>query len=274
MAIRFECVCGQRLVIAEEYAGRVVRCRQCGVEQTVPGASLPPAPSLDPGGPPRSSEVATGYVYKMVQIPSVIEASPGDSIGQMAASYLERVVNGQARQGWEFYRTDTIGVSMPPGCLGALFGERANTLHYYVITFRRPGLLGDVAPPVPNEEIERERPNAKEVADRAARTVTLMDQARERSRLQADEQAERDAQAKREAERESLARREAAYRRRTERDEAYRARGIEPGPMAWFRALPEVAQAAVLGAAIIVPTGIVFWLVILKSVPGSPTANP
>jgi hypothetical protein len=45
------------------------------------------------------------------------------------------------------------------------------------------------------------------------------------------------------------------------RRECYRERGIEPGPLAWFKALPDLAQAAVLGAAIAVPA--VFIIVTL-----------
>lgn len=46
---------------------------------------------------------------------------------------------------------------------------------------------------------------------------------------------------------------EARQRRREEkierRDEWYRGRGVEPGQMAWFRALPDVAQAILMGLA-------------------------
>lgn len=41
--------------------------------------------------------------------------------------------------------------------------------------------------------------------------------------------------------------------RRAERDDAYRAAGIEPGPLAWFKALPEVTQAILLGLAFAAP---------------------
>ena len=53
-------------------------------------------------------------------------------------SYLERLVQDYASQGWEFYRVDTITVVIAPGCLGILFGERAQSRHYYIVTFRAP----------------------------------------------------------------------------------------------------------------------------------------
>ena len=57
--------------------------------------------------------------------------------GGEAAQYLENVVNQEARQGWEFYRVDNIGVELRPGCLFALFGQKATYTNYYVVTFRR-----------------------------------------------------------------------------------------------------------------------------------------
>ena len=49
--------------------------------------------------------------------------------------------------------------------------------------------------------------------------------------------------------------------RRAERDDAYRADGIEPGPWAWFQALPEVAQAVLLGLTFALPAGGLAWVV-------------
>jgi hypothetical protein len=41
--------------------------------------------------------------------------------------------------------------------------------------------------------------------------------------------------------------------RKLDRDAAYRARGVEPGPFAWYQVLPELGQAAVMGLALAVP---------------------
>jgi hypothetical protein len=77
------------------------------------------------------------YTYKMVQIPPSITVKDGVPVGHQAAAYLEGVVNGMAEQGWEFYRIDSIGVRVTPGCLMALIGVPATNLQYYVVTFRR-----------------------------------------------------------------------------------------------------------------------------------------
>lgn len=50
--------------------------------------------------------------------------------------------------------------------------------------------------------------------------------------------------------------------RRAERDAGYRARGVEPGPWAWFRVLPDLAQAGLWGLAIAVPAGGILVVVI------------
>lgn len=77
------------------------------------------------------------YEYKMVQIPRNI-AVRGAPAGQEAAWYLQDIVNTMAKDGWEFYRVDTVGVIIQPGCLGQLFGQKETQTFYYVVTFRRP----------------------------------------------------------------------------------------------------------------------------------------
>jgi hypothetical protein len=78
------------------------------------------------------------YEYKMVQVPPAIQVSAKEHKGNEAAEYLESKVNEMASQGWEFYRVDTIGVSLKPGCLAALSGKKEDMHNYYVITFRKP----------------------------------------------------------------------------------------------------------------------------------------
>lgn len=75
------------------------------------------------------------YEYFMVQVPPNIQVK--QSSGQDAAAYLQNVANQYASQGWEFYRVDTVGVMVAPGCLGMLMGGKQSFNEYYVITFRR-----------------------------------------------------------------------------------------------------------------------------------------
>lgn len=79
-----------------------------------------------------------GFEYAMVQVPPTIYVQAGNQQGNEAALYLQNLANQYAAQGWEFYRVDTIGVVVRPGCLASLFGGRAQHFQYYVMTFRRP----------------------------------------------------------------------------------------------------------------------------------------
>jgi len=77
------------------------------------------------------------YQYKMIQIPQDVTVKMKEQRGNEAAAYLEAIANDRAAEGWEFYRVDEVGVLARPGCLGFLFGRRAEYTVYYVVTFRR-----------------------------------------------------------------------------------------------------------------------------------------
>lgn len=77
------------------------------------------------------------YVYRMVQIPPTISVREGVITSQLAAHFLEEVVNRYATESWEFYRIDEIGIHVEAGCLAALLGVGPSRQSYYVITFRK-----------------------------------------------------------------------------------------------------------------------------------------
>jgi len=77
------------------------------------------------------------YEYKMIQVPPNIAVKAKEVKGNEAAYYLQSLANGQAADGWEFYRVDTVGVVAQPGCLASLFGAKQVLTEYYVVTFRR-----------------------------------------------------------------------------------------------------------------------------------------
>lgn len=78
------------------------------------------------------------YQYKMVQVPPNIEVKAKKQKGNEAAAYLQSIVNANASDGWEFYRVDTIGVSVRPGCIASLLGQKEALINYYVVSFRKP----------------------------------------------------------------------------------------------------------------------------------------
>lgn len=73
----------------------------------------------------------------MVQVPPTISIKGKEHKGTEAAGYMESAVNQMADQGWEFYRVDSVGVQLQPGCLGSLLGQKTAEQLYYVITFRK-----------------------------------------------------------------------------------------------------------------------------------------
>jgi len=77
------------------------------------------------------------FEYRMLQIPPRIEVKLKDAKGNEAAYYLSTIVNQEAQQGWEFFRVDSLGVKMKPGCLAGIFGAGETDRMYYVVTFRR-----------------------------------------------------------------------------------------------------------------------------------------
>ena len=77
------------------------------------------------------------YEYMMIQMPPTISVPAKEWRGHEAAFYLQSIANEQAAQGWEFYRVDTVGVVVKPGCLGMLFGARQSLVEYFVVTFRK-----------------------------------------------------------------------------------------------------------------------------------------
>ncbi len=79
-----------------------------------------------------------GFEYTMVQMPPTVSVQAKNQQGNEAALYLQNLANQYAGQGWEFYRVDTVGVVVRPGCLASLVGGKTQHFEYYVVTFRRP----------------------------------------------------------------------------------------------------------------------------------------
>jgi Mg-chelatase subunit ChlD len=77
------------------------------------------------------------YEYYMVQIPSNFMANANQVQGNEIAAYVQEWANKLSASGWEFYRIDTMSMTVNPGCLDSLFGARQSYIQYSVMTFRR-----------------------------------------------------------------------------------------------------------------------------------------
>lgn len=76
------------------------------------------------------------YEYRMVQIPRDLSVRMGKAEG-VAAEYLQKTVNENVGDGWEFYRIDNLTITEKPGCLAGLFGQKEVYHSVGVICFRR-----------------------------------------------------------------------------------------------------------------------------------------
>ena len=118
--------------------------------------------------------------------------------------------------------------------------------------------------------IEAILPNGTQPAKREYSALAV-EKAREEARAHAQritaENAQRAAirdEADRRVKAEAEAARVARVARVSARNKAYRAMGIEPGPFAWFKALPDVVQALTIGLVLAIPAS-AFLLVAIGS---------
>ena len=100
-----------------------ISCARCGL---VFAKWTPPPPWLGP------------YEYRMVQVAEKVVVKEENVKGNEGGAYLQAIVNGIAREGWEFYRVDEMTLAIT----SELFGVRmeASPSRFYVLTFRRPPL--------------------------------------------------------------------------------------------------------------------------------------
>ena len=53
-------------------------------------------------------------------------------------SSLSSVINDKAREGWEYYRSESLVATRPAGCLAFFLGRTTEHYHVVVLVFRRP----------------------------------------------------------------------------------------------------------------------------------------
>ena len=71
------------------------------------------------------------FAYNCIQIGTMSQDWQAD---------LNKILNAQAAQGWEYYRSENLMVHRPQGCLGALLGQASATFQVVVLVFRRPAI--------------------------------------------------------------------------------------------------------------------------------------
>ena len=79
------------------------------------------------------------YEYFVVPFVGRIKANTAEN-AQTVSAQLQSVIDHYAKNGWEFYSIEKVGIEVKPGCLGALFGQSATYLNYDQVIFRRAGM--------------------------------------------------------------------------------------------------------------------------------------
>lgn len=54
-----------------------------------------------------------------------------------ASAELERTINANSIDGWEFYQLGAISIVAAPGCFAAMFGAKAGSIRMDQLIFRR-----------------------------------------------------------------------------------------------------------------------------------------
>lgn len=103
------------------------------------------------------------YQYKMVQMPVNVVVQHPTEKSSAAADRLESLANEYAKQGWEFYRIDTVNIAVKPGCLARLLGRQTETAPYSIVTFRKVRTIA--ALPKPDDSAMLPLPSVGDMVD-------------------------------------------------------------------------------------------------------------
>ena len=56
---------------------------------------------------------------------------------EVASQQLADVINSHVRQGWDFVEVSHINILVQPGCIGGFLGQKASTVVYDQVIFRK-----------------------------------------------------------------------------------------------------------------------------------------
>ena len=72
------------------------------------------------------------FVYRCVEI---------GTVSRNWAGSLQDLINRQANEGWEYYRSESLVAERPGGCLAALLGQGNDRFNVVVVVFRKPTIV-------------------------------------------------------------------------------------------------------------------------------------
>ena len=73
------------------------------------------------------------YEYQVLPFRGQVESVDTGAV----ARQLNALINSQSVLGWEFYQINSVGITVSPGCIASLLGQKGFPLLYDMAIFRR-----------------------------------------------------------------------------------------------------------------------------------------
>src|SRR5690349_20793166 len=75
------------------------------------------------------------YEYKVVPF---LGRMRGSASADEVSAQLERTINSEVSNGWEFYQLGDVNIEVSPGCIASLLGQKISYMRFDQVIFRRP----------------------------------------------------------------------------------------------------------------------------------------
>jgi len=72
--------------------------------------------------------------YKCVPAPTELVIDKKGSYDEAVRSFAD-LINREATGGWTYHSMENIAVTQKPGCIMALFGQKATTVYFNMLVF-------------------------------------------------------------------------------------------------------------------------------------------
>ena len=74
--------------------------------------------------------------YRCVPGPKNLVVNKESDMDRAVVDY-GKLINQECVNGWRFFSLEEIAVTQKPGCLAALFGQKATTVNYNMLIFEK-----------------------------------------------------------------------------------------------------------------------------------------
>ena len=91
------------------------------------------------------------YEYQVLPFRGQVESVDTGAV----ARQLNALINSQSLLGWEFYQINSVGITVSPGCIASLLGQKGFPLLYDMAIFRREISLDQSSKPLQQEQVSQ-----------------------------------------------------------------------------------------------------------------------